>query len=113
MTPKTTDMHVANTILHQLGGRAFIAMTGARDFIADGTTLAFRVPGHMTRERINGVRVKLDPSDTYSVEFIRIRGSVTTSISRHELVYADQLANLFAATTGLVVRAPRFVSVSA
>lgn len=39
-----TNLTVANTILHQLGGRRFIAFTGARDLLGDTNSLTFKLP---------------------------------------------------------------------
>ena len=38
-------MEVANTILEQLGGRQFQAMTGASQFVGSKNSLSFRLPG--------------------------------------------------------------------
>ena len=35
----TETMNIASTILEQLGGNKFIAMTGASHFVSDGNTL--------------------------------------------------------------------------
>lgn len=58
-----TDMTGAKTILAQLGGRRFIAMTGASQFggTADPISLKFTLPGRT----ISKVVITLDPSDTY------------------------------------------------
>ena len=46
-----TDMTVAKTILAQLGGSRFVAMTGARHMAGDATSLSFGLP------RFPGVKV--------------------------------------------------------
>ena len=94
-------MQVANTILEQLGGGRFVGMTGARDLVGSNDTLSFRIPGTHTRNHVNKVRVTLDASDTYTVEFFRIRGSKFTRVATHEDVYGDMLADIFTAETGL------------
>jgi hypothetical protein len=38
-----TDMTVARTILDQLGGARFVAMTGAREFVGSADSLTFKV----------------------------------------------------------------------
>lgn len=60
---------VAETILKQLGGDRFIAMTGARNFLADGNALRFRLPSNFAKRRINAVRFTLNGTDTYDVVF--------------------------------------------
>ena len=37
-------MTIANTILEQLGGNKFIAMTGAKNFLSNGSTLRMTLP---------------------------------------------------------------------
>lgn len=93
---------VAKIILQQLGGNKFIAMTGARNFLNLGNGLSFRLPGSgFTKQGINYVNITLDPSDTYTIEFRRIRGSKNTIISTHNDIYYDVLQEVFTRVTGL------------
>lgn len=92
---------VAHTILQQLGGNKFVAMTGARDFVslshvARGA-LQFRLPGR----RINSVVVRLDDNDTYTVSFNRRFGVTVTRVASESFVHADQLRAVFESHTGL------------
>ena len=106
----TAEMGVAQTILAQLGGRRFMAMTGARRFVGDGRALRFRLPGTggFVRGGINFVRITLNDLDTYDVEFIRLR-SVTARrhveefevVAAHDGIYADMLCEVFESETGL------------
>jgi hypothetical protein len=97
-----TTATVAQTILEQLGGRKFLVMTGARDLMSfdNGTGLQFKLPRY-TGLKINFVRIKLDPSDTYTVEFGRVHGLNYSKISEHEGIYCDMLQDLFTSKTGL------------
>jgi hypothetical protein len=104
-----TDTTIAATILDQLGGRKFVAMTGARDFLAGNDYLSFRIPGTLTRKRINAVQIRLEPSDTYTVIFFVIRGTKIKEAARHEDIYCDGLAELFRNVTGLENRMPRVI----
>lgn len=99
-----SDLQVASTILQQLGGKHFIAMTGANNFVGFDSGLMFMVPKHLCRNGANKVRIVLDPSDTYTVEFWHIRGMDWRQISKHDLIYADRLQQLFAEQTGMAVR---------
>jgi len=97
-----SDMTVANTILAQLGGNKFRAMTGARNFAGSDNSLTFRFPN---RKGPNSCRVTLNSMDLYDVEFMRIRRSkgvpgVKTTAKRNGL-YADQLQSVFTEETGL------------
>ena len=94
----------AQTILSQLGGNKFRVMTGARDFVGSDNALHFALPARMARNKANKVRVTLTPADLYTVEFFAARGVSLKSISTHGDVYADQLAALFEAETGLATR---------
>lgn len=99
------DMTVAKTILEQLGGGKFIAMTGAKNFLGDTNSLSFRLPGGggFCKGGINYVKVTLTPADTYNVEFSRIRGQKVTLVDAAEDIYVDQLRSIFTRATGLAV----------
>lgn len=105
-----TDLAVANIILQQLGGRGFKTMTGASNFSGTDNALTFKIPSSITRNHISHVRVTLDPSDTYKVEFIHCRGLKVKTISEHEDIYAEDLCELFRRETGLETRMPRILS---
>lgn len=101
---------VANTILAQLGGNKFSAMTGARVFVGHGPApefhklggLSFKI-GSGARDGITHVRVFLMSNDTYTVEFLKVRGTSCKTVSEHAMVYADQLRALFTECTGFEV----------
>ena len=63
-------MTVANTILEQLGGNKFIAMTGAKNFLSDGNTLRMTLPKN--RSKANRLYVTLDTTDTYPMYFFQV-----------------------------------------
>lgn len=61
---------IAVEILNQLSGNKFIAMTGAKSFVWLGKgSLILKQPSNFARNNINLVRIKLEPSDTYNIEF--------------------------------------------
>ena len=105
----SANQTIAKTILSQLGGQGFIVMTGARNLIAHPDGLSFRLPGTLTRNRINHVRITLDPCDTYTVTFSVIRGNTVKEIAKHDDIYNDMLTELFRYVTGLETRMPRVV----
>jgi hypothetical protein len=96
-------MSVGRIILEQLGGRKFIAMTGAKNFSEGPNSLSFRLPGGggFTKNGINAVMVRLEPSDTYRVTYYRIRGGQMKVVSEHDDIYADSLRENFERETGL------------
>lgn len=95
----------AETILQQLGGNQFRAMTGARDFVACETTtgepaLQFRLP-----RKFNGgnkLRITLRASDEYAVEFWHVKGTNIFQVGETiEGVQASALRRVFTSITGL------------
>jgi len=99
-TATQTDLTVANVILEQLGGRRFIAMTGARNILGDATSLQLKI-GRGARDGITNLRVELDlGSDTYTVTFYRIRGTKVAEVADFSMVHGDQLRSIFTSTTG-------------
>ena len=94
-------MQVAQTILEQLGGRMFGVMTGAKNFVGSQDSLSFRLPSNFAKDGINAVRVTLDPSDTYTVRFMKIRGVKVIEVAVRGMVYCDTLQSTFKAVTGL------------
>lgn len=96
---------IARTILNQLGGHRFTVMTGAKDFLADGPVLIFSIP--KAKNGINKVRITLEPSDTYKLEFMRMRRQggipVVDTIAKTDDIYCDVLQEVFTRYTGLEV----------
>ena len=96
---KLTESRVAKTILQQLGGNKFIAMTGAKNLGASNKSLSMKI-GRNSKS-INYVVITLKSSDLYDVEFIRIRGAKRTVVKKLKGVYADQLQTMFTKYTGM------------
>lgn len=97
---KEQRAEIAQTIIQQLGGRRFSVMTGAHTFIALESGLQFKLP-RGAKNKANLVRITLTPLDLYTVEFIKYRNLEQKVISTHEMVYFDQLQELFTEQTGL------------
>lgn len=101
-----SNTQVAATILQQLGGGRFAVMTGAREFLAGENSLMFRLPQNASR-RVRKVRITLDASDTYTMEFIgRMPGhrDLLCVLKTVPGVYCDQLQSIFTAETGLYTK---------
>ena len=92
----------ANTLLQQLGGRKFMAMTGAKDFGSSSKSLQFKI-GRNSKS-ISHVIITLKSSDLYDVEFIRMRGTSRKVVKKVKGVYADMLPKIFKKYTGMNVR---------
>lgn len=97
-----TDMTIANTILAQLGGAKFRAMTGAHSFTGDAHALTFKFPNG--RAKVFACKIRLNAMDTYDVEFFKKDGKYNVVMSDYlEGVYADMLGDMFTRITGLDV----------
>ena len=90
-------MEIAKTILQQLGGNKFIAMTGAKNFgiLNNGYGIGFSIP---RTNRVKYIRIYLNSMDTYDVEFLNTKFEL---IIKRFNIYCDQLQNVFTAQTGL------------
>lgn len=91
---------IADTILAQLGGGRFIAMTGAKNlaFDKDGS-LTFRIGRNAGN--INAVKIELGASDLYTMKFMKIRKHNVTVAKEFDGVYNDQLQKVFTSVTGM------------
>lgn len=110
-TPATSPAIVeeAYTILLQLGGRQFLAMTGADELMATGRTASnpnpwLRMNLRRNQARVNRLKITLMPTDTYTMEFYHqelVAGvPVITQAQTFELVYGEHLPGLFTSVTG-------------
>ena len=95
--PKKQDFS-AETILKQLGGKRFIVMTGAKNFVKGDNWISFNIP--RGKKGINYVKITLTSIDLYDMQFGMIRkfdyypkGTVTG-------LYFDQLQETFTEKTG-------------
>lgn len=129
----TRNQEIANIILQQLGGNKFVAMTGAKQFVAIERGIRFRIGRNATRT--NMMRITLRGDDTYKMEFIYIRNlpnryslmtkylgrgmdpleierkvkqqldkQVVTVLKEYDGIYCDQLQELFTDYTKLYTR---------
>lgn len=95
---KTTQiMTTATQILQQLGGRKFIAMTGATCY-GDGNTLTVKFKGSKVA---NIMDVTLEENDLYSVHICKFRGMDMKTVKKETGVYCDMLTPMFEQVTGL------------
>lgn len=89
---------IANEILAQLGNRAMVMM-GARDVVAGASFVQFRIAANA--KRINKIKIELDASDTYTIEFWNIRGMNAKKIAERSDVYVDAMHKVIEHETGL------------
>ncbi|UYZ65297.1 hypothetical protein [Hymenobacter weizhouensis] len=97
----------AYIILLQLGGRRFLAMTGADQLLAAGRTPTnpwLRMNLRRNEAGVNRLKVTLMPTDTYTVEFYHQQlvdcEAVITRKQTFDLVYGEDLTGLFTSVTG-------------
>ena len=95
----STNKEIAETILRQLGGNRFIAMTGASSFSYGDRCLTFRIGKN--EKKVKAVRITLEPSDTYRMEFMAIRNLEVKTLSDASNVYCDNIREVFMNHTGL------------
>lgn len=106
---------IAKTILQQIGGRRFVAMTGSHDFINLGNGLRMS----LSRNKTSANRLVIDlwslckeiindeGADLYNVRFYRQSMNhktfevTTNDIEKIEGVYCDMLEEIFTDVTGL------------
>ena len=99
---------IAATILQQIGGRRFAAMTGSRDFMDLGDGVRMNLSRNKTSA--NRLTITLDEeTDTYRMRFYRMTVGKhfevrTKYIAVYEGVYCDMLEEVFTSVTGLYTR---------
>ena len=98
-------MHtVAETILRQLGGNKFLAMTGANNLVGSDRYLQFNVPASLTKRKINKVWIELTEYDTYTLKAYKFNRSTLECPQIGETisnVYVETLRSAFTQLTGL------------
>lgn len=112
MTTTINTAAIAETILTQLGGHRFIAMTGSKYFVPmQQGGLQFRIPRNASKA--NMVTITLNELDLYDVTFIKFTESKLDrktyefvdakyeTIKSFANVYFDQLQELFTEVTGM------------
>ena len=108
---ETRTMTIAETILSQLGGNKFLAMTGAKNLIDTGDGLRMTLPRNMSKA--NRLEITLDYSaDAYNMRFYRYSPAhadhrrmtwvdeKVTEVKAFNGVYFDMLQELFTEVTG-------------
>ena len=100
---------IAKTILEQIGGRRFAAMTGSKDFTDMGNGLRMSLARNKTSA--NRLDIIYDGgADLYNMRFYRQSVSKKTfevktkDIKTYKGVYCDMLEDIFTDVTGLYTR---------
>ena len=95
------DKRKAATILKQIGGNRFIAMTGAKGFAFSDKYMSFKIGRNS--KGINFVRIGHNAKDLYDMEFgfVSVKGIKVKKKVKD--VYADMLGQIFKKHTGMNV----------
>ena len=95
-----SDMKVAKTILEQLGGNKFVAMTGAKNFGGTEDSLSMRIGRN--RSNSNYLKITLNMMDLYDMEFCKLtRMGEKKSVKEYNNVYNDMMTDIFTKHTGM------------
>ena len=95
-----SDLKVAETILKQLGGNKFRAMTGAKNLAGDSKSLSMRIGRNSSNS--NYLQITLNSMDTYDIKFCKLtRKYEEKSIKEYNGVFNDMLDDMFTAHTGM------------
>ncbi|MGF1673166.1 MAG: hypothetical protein ACFCUV_05680 [Rivularia sp. (in: cyanobacteria)] len=95
------NQQIAGTILQQLGGKGKLSlMIGAWNINVENNGVSFRFKGSQIA---NYLKIVLDPSDTYNLEFVQINSAkgICEEKEKYSMIYCDQLINTFEEYTGL------------
>lgn len=103
-TTTTTNkaQEIASAIIEQLGGNKFFAMTGSvcKYYDNDGA-VTFKLRRNNAKAQY--LKVSLNSMDTYKMDFFTVNTKTLdrTPIASYDLVYCDQLQDIFTKVTGL------------
>lgn len=92
-----TSQEICSTMLNQLGGNKFIAMTGSK-CVSDGNTLIVKFKMCRTA---NIMYITLNGNDLYDVKICKFRGMEVKTVAELNDAYSDMLRPFFTETTGL------------
>ena len=100
----------ANTTLNQLtqsnnGANRLITMIGAKNLMKsdEENFVSFKFM-RGAKNKANYIKITLNASDTYDIEFGKIHGLNYKVISTHEGIYDDMLFDLFTKETELALK---------
>ena len=96
-------MKVAKTILAQLGGNKFCAMTGAKDLVVGDRSLSMRLGRNSSNS--NYLKITLNSMDLYDMKFCKLtRKFEEKSVTEYSDVYNDMLTDVFTEHTGMYTK---------
>jgi hypothetical protein len=102
MKATTKENNVGRTILKQLGGNRFAAMTGLKHALLKPDGIVLKIGSN--DKKVNMVDITLTPRDVYLMRFLSVRGTKVKVIAECDGVYYDQLCDVFTTETGMYCR---------
>ena len=93
-----TSAQISQTILEQLGGSKFRAMTGVKNFLRSNNSISMHLPNTKNKIKAKYLTVFLNPDDTFRLRFQKRNLETIIDITD---IHADHLQNTFTQTTGL------------
>ena len=97
-----SNLTVAKTILTQLGGNKFVAMTGAKNLAGDENSLSMRIGRNSSNS--NYMKITLNSMDMYDIRFSRVVKYQEKNIKEYNNVFDDMLTKIFTSHTGMYTR---------
>lgn len=104
------NREIANTILAQLGGNKFLAMTGSHQLTYSSKERYLQMKLRRNASGAQYLKITLEPNDVYTMEFFKVKtkresGFVVdyerVEVKKIEYVYEDGLQPLFTSITEL------------
>jgi hypothetical protein len=97
------DLIIAKTIIQQLGGNKFIAMTGAKNIFSDGQGVTMQIMKNKSKAKY--LTIRLNSLDLYDMQFKSIDKDLNLIIrAEKNNVYFEDLETIFTNITGLNTR---------
>ena len=95
-------MSVAETILQQLGGQRFTAMTGSKNYLADGNSLRMTLAkNHSKANRLRFYKYTAGRLNKKTFEWVPDK---VVEVAEFDNVYCDMLQELFTQVTWMYTR---------
>ena len=71
--------------------------------LGDATSLHFQLPrdAGFVKDSITHVKITLRSDDTYTLEFLKVRGVKVSEVAKDEMIHVDMLRQTFTERTGL------------
>lgn len=107
MSRLEVNNQIVNTMVSQLGGNRFFAMTGSKPLYkncnCDNPLITLQLRRNLSKSNYLTITY-IAGADLYKMEFIRLTKTSRDIVKEFTDVYCDQLQELFTQVTGLYTR---------